>query len=46
MAKVYSDMESIFLKFVGNWKKAKRQEGKDIYKCNECDQKMEIEKKS
>lgn len=30
---------------IGNWKKQRRQENKDIYKCQECDCKLEVEKK-
>ena len=35
----------MFLANIGNWKKLRRQEMKDIYKCNECEVKLEIEKK-
>ena len=31
--------------FIGNWKRSRRQDNKDIYKCSECDVKLEIEKK-
>lgn len=43
---IYDDLESVFLGNQGNWKKIKRQYNKDIYKCQECDQRLEIEKRS
>lgn len=43
---MFEDLDSIFLHHIGNWKKSKRIELKDIYKCNDCDSKLEIEKKS
>jgi hypothetical protein len=42
---LYEDLESAFLANIGNWKKLKRQDNKDIYKCSECDCKLEAEKK-
>lgn len=33
----YDSIEDIFLTNLGNWKKLKRQDNKDIYKCSECD---------
>ncbi len=42
---VYDDLETAFLANIGNWKKLKRQDNKDIYKCSECDSKLEVEKK-
>lgn len=41
----YEDLESAFLANIGNWKKLRRQDNKDIYKCNECESKLEVEKK-
>lgn len=41
----YVDLESAFLANIGNWKKLRRQDNKDIYKCNECESKLEVEKK-
>ena len=41
----YTDLETAFLANIGNWKKLRRQDNKDIYKCNECDCKLEVEKK-
>ena len=41
----YADLESAFLANIGNWKKLRRQDNKDIYKCQECDCKLEVEKK-
>jgi hypothetical protein len=41
----YDDLESAFLAIIGNWKKLRRQDNKDIYKCSECDCKLEVEKK-
>jgi hypothetical protein len=41
----YEDIESAFLANIGNWKKLRRQDNKDIYKCSECDAKLEIEKR-
>lgn len=41
----FKDLESVFLNFVGNFKKLKRAENKDVYKCQECDFRLEIEKK-
>lgn len=35
----------MFLHYIGNWKKSKRQDTKDIYKCHECEVKLEVEKK-
>jgi len=34
---MYEDIDKAYLDMIGNWKKLKRQENKDIYKCNECD---------
>jgi len=42
---IFEDLESAFLSNVGNWKKIKRQDNKDIYKCSECDIRMEVEKR-
>ena len=42
---MYEDIESAFLANIGNWKKLRRQDNKDIYKCSECDSKLEVEKK-
>jgi len=42
---VFSELGSVFLAQVGNWKKIKRQDQKDIYKCNECEARLEVEKK-
>jgi hypothetical protein len=42
---VYEDLETAFLANIGNWKKVRRQDNKDIYKCNECECKLEVEKK-
>jgi hypothetical protein len=42
---LYEDLESAFLANIGNWKKLKRQDNKDIYKCSECDCRLEAEKK-
>jgi hypothetical protein len=41
----FEDIETAFLANIGNWKKLRRQENKDIYKCSECDCKLEVEKK-
>lgn len=41
----FDDLESAFLANIGNWKKLRRQDNKDIYKCSECDCKLEVEKK-
>lgn len=41
----FDDLETAFLSNVGNWKKLKRSENKDIYKCQECDYRIEIEKR-
>jgi len=30
---------------IGNWKKQRRLGNKDIFKCNECDTLMEVERK-
>lgn len=42
---IYDDLESAFLANMGNWKKQKRQDNKDIYKCQECDARLEVERK-
>ena len=41
----YSDLESSFVANIGNWKKLRRQDNKDIYKCAECESKLQVEKK-
>lgn len=41
----YEDIESVFLANIGNWKKQRRQDNKDIYKCSECECRLEVEKK-
>ncbi len=42
---MFDDVDTIFLHYIGNWKKAKRQDVKDIYKCNDCEAKLEVERK-
>ncbi|CDW89149.1 UNKNOWN [Stylonychia lemnae] len=42
---MYEDIDKAFVEMVGNWKKQKRQENKDVYKCSECDQRIDVEKK-
>eukprot|EP00347_Sterkiella_histriomuscorum_P016596 403352581 len=42
---VYEDLETALLSNIGNWKKLKRQGNKDIYKCNECETLLEVERK-
>ncbi|TNV81981.1 hypothetical protein FGO68_gene3475 [Halteria grandinella] len=41
----FDDIETAFLSNIGNWKKLRRLDNKDIYKCSECDYKLEAEKK-
>lgn len=42
---IYEDLETALLSNIGNWKKLRRQGIKDIYKCNECDTLLEVERK-
>ena len=41
----YDDLETAFLQNIGNWKKQRRQDNKDIYRCNECECRLEVEKR-
>eukprot|EP00347_Sterkiella_histriomuscorum_P020828 403336312 len=42
---LFEDIDQAQVSIIGNWKKLKRNENKDIYKCSECDQRIEVEKK-
>ncbi|CDW88268.1 UNKNOWN [Stylonychia lemnae] len=41
----YQDIETALLSNIGNWKKQRRLGNKDIFKCNECETLMEVERK-